>query len=175
VLFSSAPSTRNALPRPFWVAAQSSGTRSRVLSYNAAPYAVTASSSRPVLPSRSPSVLSALPRLFWVMAQSNGPHSRVRSVSASRYAPTARRAPGAHYQDCFGSWPSRAGRARVSWGHRRWMQDDTFRPGQSGPNVSTFRPRVPVPDNRNRRHWVRSCISVDRSPGRFRSAPFRHE
>jgi Resolvase, N terminal domain len=49
------------------------------------------------------------------------------------------------------------------------------RSGKSGPNVSIFRRRVLIPDNRNRPHWVRSCISVGRAPGGFRSAPFRHQ
>ncbi len=61
VPFPRSPSARSALPRLFCVAAQSSGTRSRVLSFSAARYAVTASPSRAVPLSRSPNLSSALP------------------------------------------------------------------------------------------------------------------
>ena len=56
---SRSPSARSALPRLFCVIAQSSGTRSRVLSCSASRKALTASSSRAVPLSRSPSVQSA--------------------------------------------------------------------------------------------------------------------
>src|SRR5262249_56905043 len=61
-----------ALPRLFWVTAQSFGTRSRVHSLRTLRNAVTAACNRTVPLSRSPSAQNARPKLFWVIAQSSG-------------------------------------------------------------------------------------------------------
>ena len=71
-LLSRSPSRSSALPRPFCVTAQSSGTRSRVCSASASRYAATASSSRAVPFSRSPTNRSALPIRACDWAHCNG-------------------------------------------------------------------------------------------------------
>src|SRR6266487_1356130 len=57
------PRRQSALPRLFWVLAQSSGTRSRVRSLSASRQAATASSSFAVPLSRVPRARSALPQI----------------------------------------------------------------------------------------------------------------
>ena len=88
----------------------------------------------------------------------------LREVGWSEGAKNRRRGPG----------PDRA-RQRCNDGIVAGCRTIHAAPKKAGPNVSTFRRRVLIPDNRNRSHWVRSCISVDRSPGEFRSALFRHQ
>ena len=70
MLFSRSPSAANAKPKPVWVTADSSGTRSRVHSFKASVrcrYGVFAS--RAVLFSRSPSASNAKPKPVWVAAR----------------------------------------------------------------------------------------------------------
>ena len=84
-----APSAASASPRLLWVAAQSSGTRSRVRSSRAWLKAAMAASSRVVPASQSPRPVSARPRLFSVVAQSKGARSRVLSSRAASKAAAA--------------------------------------------------------------------------------------
>ncbi len=93
--------------------AQSSGTRSRVRSCNAARKTAAASSSRAVSPSRSPRARSAAPSSFWVSAQPRGARSRVRSSRAARQAVTA---------SCSRAVPlSRSPRLRSAWPRLFWV------------------------------------------------------
>ncbi len=119
------PMAHNAEPRLYWVAAQSSGTRSRVLSLSASRKATTASSSFAVPLSRSPRADNAEPRLFCIIAHWSGTRSRVLSLIASRKATTASssfavpvsRSPRRHKRnspDCSGSSAQSSGtRSRV--------------------------------------------------------------
>src|SRR6516162_9326006 len=62
------PMAFNAEPKLYWVAAHSSGTRSRVLSLSASRKATTASSSLAVPTSRSPRTSNAEPGLLCIVA-----------------------------------------------------------------------------------------------------------